>query len=168
MIEKKNVAIKDGKDVKDEKGCGCEKATANVAKSNTGEFGFFRPFFSLFNDDFPTDFISNTNLMRTDIKDEGKDYRLDVEVPGIDKKDIKIDFAKGYLTIDAQMNKNSKEGSGKYVHTERVSGAYSRSYFVGYDVKRSDISASLADGLLTVTVIKPVENKVDDQPIEIK
>ena len=39
--------------------------------------------------------------MRTDIKESDKGYEMEIELPGMDKKDINIDLSDGYLTISA-------------------------------------------------------------------
>jgi HSP20 family protein len=153
--------------VKDEKNNNVKTEKVTNRNCNSG-YGFLRPFFSFFNDDMPSDFISSSNIMRTDIKDDGKNYRLDVELPGIDKKNIKIGLEDGYLTVTAHMDKDSKEETGKYLHSERITGSYSRSYFVGYDAKKKDVTASLANGVLTINVVKPVADKDAEEPIEIK
>ena len=47
------------------------------------------------------------------------------------------------------------------MHRERYYGSFKRAFYVGEDVKNNDISASLVDGVLGITINKPVkeENK---------
>lgn len=69
-------------------------------------------FFDAFDDFFKPVFYDNSaDSMRTDIKETENGYQLDVEMPGFDKKDIKISLENGYLTVSAQ--KSSKEEEGK-------------------------------------------------------
>ena len=79
--------------------------------------------------------------MRTDIKESDEGYTMEVEVPGVDKSDIRLDLKEGYLTIS--VNKSEKQESGKkenYIHRER-SFSCSRSYYVG-DISKDEIKAS--------------------------
>ena len=38
-----------------------------------------------------------------------KDYELQVEVPGVNKENISIDYENGYVTIAAKTNKSKDE-----------------------------------------------------------
>lgn len=128
---------------------------------------FFHPFFDILSDNFFDD--DNVDLMKTDVKDEGNNYKLEVEIPGVDKKDVKLSLDNGYLTVAASFNRSSKEGEGKYIHYERSSGSYSRSFYVGSSVKKSDINASTNNGVLTITFPKSnAEKEEEDKYIEIK
>ncbi len=135
---------------------------------NHSSLSFFHPFLNLFDDSFFNGDDESFDLMRTDIKDEGNDYKLEVEIPGVDKKDIKISLENGYLNVQAKFDHSSKEGEGKYIHYERSSGNYSRSFYVGNSVKKSDINASTNNGVLTITIPKNKPQQEEDKYIEIK
>jgi HSP20 family protein len=166
MNEKK---IEDLKTKTAQKAVKDEKVAKTDNSCEDSELGFFRPLFNLFTDDFAPEFHGPVNLMKTDIKEEAKDYRLDIEVPGVEKKDIKVSLEDGYLNVSATVNKDVKEGSGKAVHTERFAGSYSRSYYVGNRVKKSDIAASVNNGVLTLLVPKTDEKEDEaEKYIEIK
>ena len=111
------------------------------------------------------------NMMKTDIREDKDNYVIDIDLPGFDKKNIKIDVTDGYLTINAKVNNedNEKKG-GKYIRKERYYGECSRSFYVGDDVKPEDINANFKNGILTLEVPK-VENKgklPEKKYIEIK
>ena len=131
----------------------------------------------LFNDWFMPE--SNKSLqMRTDIKEDENNYTLEVELPGVDKKDIDLSLDDGYLTVKATVNnsfKNDNQEQGehehehkKFIHRERFYGVASRSYYVGY-VDMKTINASFENGILSVSFPKenPVK-KVENNRIEIK
>lgn len=95
------------------------------------------------------------NMMKTDVKENENDYELQVEVPGVNKENISIDYENGYVTIAAKTNKSKdeKDKEGNYIRRERYSGSYSRSYYVG-DVDRESIKAKLDNGVLSIIVPK--------------
>lgn len=103
---------------------------------------------------FPYEHKEN-NMMKTDVKENENDYELQVEVPGVSKENISIDYENGYVTIAAKTNKSKdeKDKEGNYIRRERYSGAYSRSYYVG-DVDRESIKAKLDNGVLSIIVPK--------------
>ena len=103
--------------------------------------------------------------MRTDIKENDKDYEMEIELPGMDKKDINIDFSDGYLTISA--GKSDKEESKNYIRRER-SFSCSRSYYVGDDIERENVKAKYDNGMLTLTVPKSQPKQLPSHNIEIE
>lgn len=105
--------------------------------------------------------------MRTDIKDRENDYLMEVELPGMDKKDIHIDLNDGYLNISVRKSEEDKGGKkDRYIRRER-SFSSSRSYYVG-DVAKEDIKARYENGILSVVIPKENKKKVEQSHIEIE
>lgn len=134
------------------------------------EEGFFGPLFAdWFN--FPAlrkDEKNLARIMKTDIKESEKGYNLDVEVPGIEKQDIGLELKDGYLVIRATHSSTNDQDKKGYIRRERHFGSYSRSFYVGKDVKEEDISASLDKGVLSIFVPKKQPQTVEHKKIEIK
>ena len=129
----------------------------------------FDLFDEMFNDQFFT--RGENKLMKTDIKEKGDKYLLEVDLPGYEKEDIKIEIEDGYLTVHASMNKNIDESDkdSKYVHKERYVGECSRSFYVGEDIKEEDIKASFKNGTLKLELPKKEMKKEDSKKyIEIE
>ncbi len=101
-----------------------------------------------------------SKLMRTDIKEKKDKYIVDIDLPGYEKEDIKIEVDNGYLIVNAKTNhhKDEKE-EGKYVRKERFVGECSRSFYVGENVKQEDIKASFRNGTLKIEIPKKDEPK---------
>lgn len=99
----------------------------------------FRPFY----------IDSESSYMKTDISQTEKDYVMEVEMPGFDKKDIDLKFESGYITISAKKQAGSE---AKYIRKERAVSC-SRSYYMG-DVDEKQIKAKYENGVLTVTIPK--------------
>ena len=105
--------------------------------------------------------------MRTDIKESDEGYTMEVEVPGVDKSDNRLDLKEGYLTIS--VNKSEKQESGKkenYNHRER-SFSCSRSYYVG-DISKDEIKAKYENGMLNVFIPKEDKKKAEESHITIE
>ena len=128
--------------------------------------------FDLFDDFFSDSFFSApisqpvNSMMRTDIRDDGTNYLLDIELPGFKKEDIQAELKNGYLTIAAS-NENSKEekdASGKVIRQERYSGSCRRSFYVGDQLKKEDIKASFENGVLKLQFPKEAPKAVEEPP----
>ena len=105
----------------------------------------FDIFDEVFNDPFFTK--KESKLMKTDVREKDGNYVLDIDLPGYDKNDIKIELTDGYLTVTASRteHKEEKEKHNKYIHQERFFGECSRSYYAGENVKEEDIKAMLEE-----------------------
>lgn len=119
--------------------------------------------FDLFDDFFRDDFFNGkekNGLMKTDIREGENSFIVDVDLPGYNKEDIKIDVTNGYLTINAKTSNEEKdEKKGKYVRRERFIGECSRSFYVGDDVKQDEIKASFKNGILSLEIPKVDEDE---------
>lgn len=122
----------------------------------------FDLFDEMFNDPFFT--RGESKLMKTDIKEKKGHYELEVDLPGYEKENIKIELSDGYLTVHASMNKTvDDEKDSKYVHKERYVGNSSRTFYVGDGVKEEDIKASFKNGTLKLTLPKKEQEKLDEK-----
>lgn len=132
--------------------------------------------FDLFDDFFNDPFFStslarsNTNMMKTDIKDDGSNYILDVELPGYKKEDIRAELKDGYLTINATRDetKEEKDENNKFVRKERFTGSCKRSFYVGESMEQSDIKASFENGILKLQFPKEAPKAVEEAPTYIQ
>ena len=62
----------------------------------------------------------------------------------------------GYLTVSAEkgLDKDEENKKGRVLRQERYSGACSRSFYVGDQVKENDIHANYQNGTLCIQVPK--------------
>lgn len=129
------------------------------------------PFFDAFDDLFkPVFYDDRADSMRTDIKETENGYQLDVEMPGFDKKDIKISLENGYLTVSAEKSsreEENKDKNEKYIRKE-CTVSCSRSYYVGDDIERENVKAKYDNGMLTLTVPKSQPKQLPSHNIEIE
>ena len=120
---------------------------------------FRNNFFDDFNDfmDFPTVTRKSTGtLMKSDVKDAGDHFELDMDLPGFKKEDVKLQLKDGVLKVSATTKtlNEEKDANGKYIRRERFQGTCERSFYVGEHLTEEDIKARFADGVLSVTVPK--------------
>ena len=113
------------------------------------------------------------NLMKTDVKETGDHYEVDIDLPGFQKDEISVELQNGYLTIQAAkgLDRDQKDQEGRYIRQERYSGTCSRSFYVGDAVKKEDIHAKFEDGILHITLPAPQQQKalpVNPNLIEIE
>ena len=122
-----------------------------------------RNHFDLFDEMFRDPFFEGTEskVMKTDIKEKKDKYLIDIDLPGYEKEDIKMEISDGYLTVHASVNKevDDEKEKGKYVRKERYVGECSRSFYVGENVSEEEIKTKFKNGTLTIEVPKKDDKK---------
>ena len=119
----------------------------------------------MFFDDMLSD-LTEENKMKCDIYEKDKKIFIELDVPGYDKKDIKVECNKGNIVIRAEKEK-IEEHNKKYLHRERrIYGKIERSFHLE-DIDEDSINAEFKDGILTISVEKVSEDK-NKKFIEIK
>ena len=108
------------------------------------------------------------NGFRTDISETNDAYKLEAELPGFKKEEIKIDIDDDILVIKAEHSedKDEKDENGSYLRRERYYGSYSRSFNVS-EIDQEGISAAYENGVLTLTMPKKAPVKPESRHLEI-
>lgn len=103
----------------------------------------------------------DSKIMKTDIKEKKDKYLIEMDLPGYEKENIKIEIDDGYLNIHATVNTSNDENDddGEFVRKERYFGECSRSFYVGDEIKEEDIKASFKNGTLKIEIPKKEEKK---------
>ena len=126
--------------------------------------------FDLFDDFFDDRFFNKErNLMKTDIRETGDRYIVDVDLPGFNKDNIKLSLDNGYLEISANIEKEDNNDDVKFLHRERFYGECSRRFYVGENISEEDINAEFKDGILKIEIPKKeVKKEEERKQIEIR
>lgn len=91
-----------------------------------------------------------------DVKESAEAYTVLADLPGVDKKDIEVKVEEGLLSIaGSRKSEHEQESPDRTWHrVERSWGSFRRSLRLGEGVDPSKVSATYADGVLTVSVPK--------------
>ena len=106
------------------------------------------------------------NEMKCDIYEKGGNVHIELEVPGFNKNDIKIDVDDGILTVAAHKHEEKEDKEKNYYRKERIYGSYKRQFTVG-NIKENEINAKFNNGVLEISFPKE-EKKETKKFIEIK
>ena len=107
-------------------------------------------------------FKKESSIMKTDIQEKDGNYILEIDMPGYDKEDIRIELENGYITVTANKEiKKEEDSKSHYLHKERFYGSCSRSYYVGEGIEEEQIHAKFKNGMLTLTFPKKNEEKLE-------
>jgi HSP20 family protein len=122
----------------------------------------FRPFYmpNLFDDDFFSGLTSRVSSMpAVNIREDERNYFLDLAIPGIDKKDLKIDINEDVLTISSEKKSENEEERDGYKRKEFSYSSFCRSFYIPENANKEKIEANYKDGVLNVILPKHEEEK---------
>lgn len=103
--------------------------------------------------------------MRADIYEFDNKYAIDIDLPGLSKDNIIINYDNGYITVCA-IKSEDKRSLDKYIRKERFVGEVKRSFYIG-EKKEQDIKATYKNGILNITFPKEEQNKKNKKNIAI-
>jgi HSP20 family protein len=103
---------------------------------------------------------TNTTLPAVNIKDTPEHFVVEVAVPGMDKKDFKINLKDNVLTISSERKEEEEKREGNYTRREYSYQSFCRSFTLPDNIVDSDkISAKYENGELLITIPKREEAK---------
>ena len=129
----------------------------NLTKAN-----YFNDYFNMLDNNL----LKDGAFMKSDIYEKNNTYVIDIDLPGVKKQDIIINYENGYLIISASKKQEVKDIKN-YIRQERFFGEVKRSFYIGKK-KETDINATFIDGNLTISFPKENEPKKDSKTIIIK
>ncbi|MHC1592410.1 MAG: Hsp20/alpha crystallin family protein [Candidatus Helarchaeales archaeon] len=104
-----------------------------------------------------------------DIKEDKDKYILKMDLPGIDKKDVKIEIEKDRIfEIRAEYKTEEEEKDEGYLRRERSQRSYFRRFMLPQEVEADKVQAKLENGVLTVTIPKKAPVEEPKKVVEIK
>jgi HSP20 family protein len=126
------------------------------------DFSFARPGRSIFSFAAPT---ALSPAMELAAKDGG--YELSVELPGLEEKDIDVEFADGVLTVSGEKREESEKKDSGYLLSERRYGSFRRQLTLPSDVDPETIAATFEKGVLKLAMKKDRQAESRTKKIKI-
>ena len=95
-----------------------------------------------------------------DIVDEGNHLKIKMNVPGVQKKDIKLNVTDNSIEISAEHEEESEEKKKNYLKKERSNISYYRTLPLPENIVSGKTKAKLSDGVLEITLPKSKPSKI--------
>jgi len=103
-----------------------------------------------------------------DVYETDKEIKVDVELPGMNEKDIDITVGNNVLTISGRREtEDTQKGKSFYRH-ERSFGSFRRSIELPEEVDEDNIDATYSRGVLKITLPKTQQSVSMRKKIQIK
>lgn len=118
----------------------------------------FNEFFAPLNTRFE-DVAGNGLYPAVDIYEKDDKLVFEAELPGIEKDKIKVDVKGQLLTLSGEHGSDEESKENGHYRRERKFGTFERTFKLPFEVTEAHIDASYKDGVLTLKVEKPAEQK---------
>lgn len=105
---------------------------------------------------FATAADSATRQPSLDLRETEQSYRVQLDMPGVAKEDVKVTIDGKRVSIEAAARAEAPEGERLLVH-ERSATAYARSFTLPVEVDESASQARLENGVLSLTLTKKLK-----------
>ena len=109
--------------------------------------------------DFENEFFAKPEMERGDIpavniKEDEKQYVLEMAAPGLKKEDFKISLDNDILTISREVEEKKEEKNENYTRREFWFSNFSRSFTLPENIDLEKIKADYRSGILKITLPK--------------
>ncbi|MCR5786662.1 MAG: Hsp20 family protein [Acholeplasmatales bacterium] len=104
---------------------------------------------------------ASSGFMKADIEEDEKEYKVTMDVPGVNKDNLEISYNKDTLVVSYKKDETKEEKKKNYVKHERFTSSYKRSFYLE-NGDASNIHAHLENGVLSINVAKKtkeIDNK---------
>ena len=105
---------------------------------------------------FSTQLSSSQAWPRVNVFDTGNALVLKADVPGVSEKDLQISINQGALSISGQRKTDAPQGYAMH-RQERGAVNFSRAFSLPIPVDTDKTTATIQDGVLTITLAKAPE-----------
>jgi len=109
------------------------------------------------------------SMMPVDFKDEGKNYMVSADMPGVDRENVQLSIDDDVLTVKIDCGEEKEEEKENYLMKERYRMSCQRSLRLPGEVLADKVDAKMENGVLNITLPKkePTE-KPGPKTIEVK
>jgi HSP20 family protein len=112
------------------------------------------------------DWMTGDLTTSLDVSESDNEMRVQVDVPGIQPEDIDIQLSGNTLTIRGERKEEEEKKGRTFYRIERLTGRFSRSVTLPYEVDEGNIEAHQQGGVLTITLPKAETAQI--KKIEVK
>lgn len=93
------------------------------------------------------------------IKENGKEFKIEMAAPGMSKNDFKVSVENDMLTISAEKKEEKKDETEKYTRHEYSYNSFSRSFSLPENADGENAVANYENGVLYISLPKKVEEE---------
>ena len=142
---------------------GSYQLSRNFNLQDVGDLNWIKKYYNFNAIAFSIDELIVVNVERTE-----KNVTIEAELPGIDRKDVKVEVKDNLLTISGERKREKKTENTENCCVERYYGKFERSFNLGDTVNADKVTAEYKNGVLTLNLPKKEAALPKEISIEVK
>ena len=104
----------------------------------------------------------------TDIREEKERFVIDIDLPGVEKDQIKIVVEENILKITGERKVETSDETDRFTRIERSRGAFQRTFRLPKNIEIGRIESACRNGVLTLEVPKSEEALPRQIEVQVK
>jgi HSP20 family protein len=113
--------------------------------------------------------LSLSQHVPINIRENDKQYEMEVIAPGLRKGDFKLNLSHNMLTISFDHEEEDRMGeNGRWIRSEYRTRSFRRSFNLDEGIDPKNVKAKYNDGILKVTIPKKEGTQTPSQSIKIE
>jgi len=111
--------------------------------------------------------VDNLLAPPVDVEETAEGYVFRADLPGMTEKDVKVSLSGDTLTLRGERKRETDTKSGDVHRTERLFGAFERTFTLPAPVRGDQVKASYRNGVLEIRVPKAEEARVREIEVQV-
>ena len=112
--------------------------------------------------------LQQTETVRVDVDDNGKEFMVTAELPGMNDTDIDVSITDGWLTIRGEKKSDREAEQNGILARERIYGVMERTVLLPDGVDPDAAKATFKNGVLTLTIPRSAEQQANTKRIPVQ
>ncbi len=113
---------------------------------------------NFFNNDIDSYRNTRSNSPAVNIREDEKNYNIEMALAGMGKEDVKIEIEKNILMISSEEKKDKSKSVDGYNRREFGYQAFCRNFTIPENTESEKISATFKNGILNIEIPKSKED----------
>lgn len=110
----------------------------------------------------------NSSYTQVNLNANDKEYILNMDYPGFEKDELKVEVKDNYLVITGAKATKTKDEKDDSKYSQEYRGSFQHRFSIPEDADTDKISSSLKNGVLTMIIPRVTVKKVQTKQIMIK
>ncbi|MDP6570812.1 MAG: Hsp20/alpha crystallin family protein [Candidatus Marinimicrobia bacterium] len=110
---------------------------------------------------------SFTTTPPMNISESDSAYEVEIELPGVDKKEVTVNVVDGVLTVSGERKTHRNSEDENLIWNEISYGSFKRSFQLAGEIQEEKIKATFQNGMLSLDIPKAEEVKPKAKKITI-
>ncbi|NOY96235.1 MAG: Hsp20/alpha crystallin family protein [Chlorobi bacterium] len=107
-------------------------------------------------------------LPSVNISDANKAFEVDIALPGLDKKDVKIEIQDNCLVVSSEKQYEKEDKDKNWIRREYGYASFQRMFELPENVDENKVKAKMKNGVLSISIAKKKGHESNIKQIDVR